>query len=160
MGVMGEASLVLDYITVLIWPILVMTTVLVAARIFSRALQRRPTQATLKADVPWIRQDGAAKLTAAFEDSEWLATLSGSPPPNPAVHLQQAVHLSPSTYRESARQITESLQHGRVVILDLAGTSEDIALRLIDFCSATSLASRGVIQQLSSTVLLVTPHSD
>lgn len=157
---MGEASLVLGYLDVLIWPLLVLMVSLVAARLVVRGLSRRPGQPAFRVDVPWVARGGANRLTSALEDSEWLASLAGSPPPNPAVHLQQAVRITPTAYRESARQVRESLQRGRVVILDLAGADEDIAARLIDFCSAITLATNGVLQQLSSTVLLLTPHSD
>ncbi|MEV0703182.1 cell division protein SepF [Saccharopolyspora sp. NPDC050389] len=157
---MGEANLVLSYVEVLIWPLLVIALALIAARLIARGFPRNPERPALRADVAWVRQDDATRVTTAHEDSDWLASLGGSPPPNPAVHLQQAVRVSPSTYRESARQVHESLQRGRVVILDLAGTDESTAARLIDFCSAITLASRGVLQQLSSTVLLITPHSD
>lgn len=157
---MTEPTVVLDYVQVLIWPLLLFGVSLVAARLVSRVVPRRAEQPPLRANVQGAFRDGATRLTAALEDSDWLAALGSSPPPNAAVHLQQAARVNPSTYRESARQIHESLRHGRVVILDLASTDEQVAARLIDFCSATMLASNGVLQQLASTVLILTPHSD
>ncbi|HEX6359211.1 cell division protein SepF [Actinophytocola sp.] len=133
---------------------------LVAASLVTRAFRHRLEQPSLHVNVPWVSRDGTSRLTAALEDAEWLASLAGNPPPNPAVHLQQAARINPTNYRESARQVRESLQRGHVVLLDLAGADEDTAVRLIDFCSAITLALNGVIQQLSSTVLLLTPHSD
>jgi hypothetical protein len=153
-------DLVLDYVEVLIWPLLVLVMSLIAARLIARRLPRRTEQRVLRADVPWVGRDGPNRLVTALEDAEWLASLVANPPPNPAVHLQQAARINPTSYRESARQVRESLQRGHVVLVDLASADEDTAARLIDFCSAITLALHGVIQQLSSTVLLLTPHSD
>nr|WP_281400903.1 cell division protein SepF [Amycolatopsis umgeniensis] len=71
--------------------------------------------------------------------------------------MQQAVRITPSVYRESTRQVVDNLQAGRVVILDLAASEHETAARLIDFCSAFTLATRGLMQQLTSTVIVLTP---
>ncbi|MBA8927521.1 FtsZ-interacting cell division protein YlmF [Kutzneria viridogrisea] len=156
---MDEANLVLDYIKVLVWPLLLIALALVAAWLFSTRTPNHAQHTPLRADLPRARSEDTMRLTAALEDSEWLASLYASPPPDPAVHLQQAVRINPVSYREAARQIRDSLHDGRLVILDFAGADEELAARLIDFCSATTLATRGLLQQISSTVLLVTPHS-
>ncbi|HWO64086.1 MAG TPA: cell division protein SepF [Umezawaea sp.] len=156
---MIEANLILDFVKVLIWPLLIIALSLIAAQYFPRSPSQQVQHAELRANLPRTRVDDSTRLTAALEDAESLASLYASPPPDPAVHLQQAVSICPVSYRESARQIRESLQSGRLVILDLAGVDEELAARLVDFCSATTIASRGLLQQISSTVLLVTPHS-
>jgi FtsZ-interacting cell division protein YlmF len=46
-----------------------------------------------------------------------------------------------------------------VVVLDLAGTTPETAARLIDYCSGFTRAARSLVQQLSSTVLVLTPQA-
>ncbi|WP_410666070.1 cell division protein SepF [Amycolatopsis sp. lyj-84] len=122
-------------------------------------MRKRDERPALRAGIAWAEHAGTTPLAAALEDSEWLARLGGNLPPNPAVQLQQAVRLSPSAYRESTREVVENLRAGRVVILDLATSEHETAARLIDFCSAFTLATRGLMQQLTSTVLVLTPPS-
>jgi hypothetical protein len=139
---------------------LVVTVVLlVSVRLVGRRIPSHADTLTVRADVPGWNAT-APRLKAAVEDSEWLAALSGNPPPNPTVQLQDAIRINPLAYRESAKNIREGLGLGRVVILDFAGTDEETAARLVDFCSAMTLASGGVLQQLSSTVLILTPQVD
>jgi SepF-like predicted cell division protein (DUF552 family) len=154
-----EANIALSYVQVLVWPLSALLALLIATRFIRGNPRRQGERPVLRSNVPWVGGDGATSLTAALEDSQWLASTSGAQPPSAAVHLQQAVHIGPSSYREAAREISESLTAGRVVVLDLAGTTPETAARLIDYCSGFTRATRSLVQQLSSTVLVLTPQT-
>lgn len=156
---MLEANIALDYVRVLVWPLSAILALLIAARFVGETRRRQPSRPPLRSPAPWVGADAASSVTAALEDLEWLASASGSLPPSAAVHLQQAVHIGPSSYREAAREISESLLAGRVVVLDLAGAAPETAARLIDYCSGFTRATRSLVQQLSSTVLVLTPQA-
>ncbi|MCR6484574.1 cell division protein SepF [Amycolatopsis sp. OK19-0408] len=155
---MLAANIALDYVRVLIWPLIAVAALILVGR-FIRENTRRPKERPIpRPGVSRVGGDDTTTLTAALEDSEWLASTSGAQPPSAAVHLQQAVHIGPSSYREAARELSESLLAGRVVVLDLAGTTPDTAARLVDYCSGFTRATRTLVQQLSSTVIVLTPQ--
>ncbi|MGW5723501.1 cell division protein SepF [Amycolatopsis sp. NPDC003865] len=156
---MPEANIVLDYVQVLVWPLSALLALLMAARFLRENTRRTDDRPVLRSDVSWVGPDGTSSLDAALQDSEWLAATGGGRPPGAAVHLQQAVRVNPASYREAAREIAESLLAGRVVVLDLAGTTPETAARLIDYCSGFTRAARSLVQQLSSTVLVLTPQA-
>ncbi|WP_410659611.1 cell division protein SepF [Amycolatopsis sp. lyj-112] len=147
----------LEFIKTLIWPTFAAVALLLVLTFFSHRFPvRKPVSQGPSSRLPV--PDDPERFSQSLQDAEWLASLESEPPPDPVVHLAQAVRVNPSTFRESAQQVRESFRVGRVVILDLAGTEESTAVRLVDFCSAMTLTSRGTLHRLSSTVLLLTPR--
>jgi SepF-like predicted cell division protein (DUF552 family) len=154
------ANLVLAYIQALVWPVLVVVALLLGATLFVRWLPRPASTSAPMQVLPGggVGTSGAGRVAAVMADAEELASLEAGLPVDPVVHLQQAVRLTPSGYRDAARQISEHFRAGHVVIVDLATVEENVASRLVDFCSGTTLGSRGLFYQVSSTVLLLTPR--
>lgn len=147
----------LEFIRILVWPTFAVVTLVLVLTFLRRWFPARTPAAqppVSRLQVP----DDPERFSQSLQDAEWLASLESEPPPDPVVHLAQAVRVNPSTFREAAQQVRESFRAGRVVILDLAGTEETIAVRLVDFCSAMTLTARGTLHRLSSTVLLLTPR--
>ncbi|GAA2779394.1 cell division protein SepF [Crossiella cryophila] len=159
---MPTASLILEYVKVLIWPAAIGLALYLAATLVAHRLTRPESAAIGTRAVSWdeLNKGRAGKVTASIADAEELASLEAAPPANPVVHLQQAIRLVPSDYRDAARQISDHFRAGHVVIVDLAAADEATACRLVDFCSGTTLVSRGVFYQVSSTVVLLTPRID
>ena len=60
---------------------------------------------------------------------------------------------------EDAREITETLDDGRTVILNLEGLDLEIAQRIIDFTSGATYIIKGNLQKISNYIFLVTPPS-
>ncbi|WP_417999976.1 cell division protein SepF [Kibdelosporangium phytohabitans] len=101
------------------------------------------TQEKKRTPDSWPQGRDKARLAAvSVKEAEHLASLESAQPPDPVVHLQQAVRIKPTTHRESAHQICENYRSGHVVIVDLASTDEVTAARLGDFCSGMITASR------------------
>ncbi|WP_369800674.1 cell division protein SepF [Alloactinosynnema sp. L-07] len=98
------------------------------------------------------------KVSESIADAEALVPAETATP-DPIVHLQQAVRLSPTQYRDGARGVHEHFRAGRVVILDLTSVEERTALRFVDFSIGLILGSRGTFFQVSSTVILLTPRA-
>lgn len=146
----------LDFIRALAWPTFaVLALLLILAFLGRRVPQSRTPEQPMENRL--LTPADPAKLAQSLQDADWLATLEAHPAPDPVVHLQQAIQVHPSTFRESTQKIREQFRVGRVIILDLADTEEEMAVRLVDFCSAMTLASHGVLYRLSSSVLLITP---
>ncbi|WP_442860952.1 cell division protein SepF [Amycolatopsis sp. CA-230715] len=153
----GRSFVTLGFVDALAWPTFALVALLLALRFLSRrfpTLESSSQEPPPRVPAPRDQQ----KIAQSLDDAEWLASIEAEPPPDPVVHLTQAVHVAPSTFRESAQQVRESFRIGRVVILDIAATEESTAVRLVDFCGAMVLASRGTLHRLSSTVLLLTPR--
>lgn len=60
---------------------------------------------------------------------------------------------------EDAREITETLLHGRTVVLNFEGVDLDVAQRIIDFTSGSCFAIGGNLQKISNYIFIVTPAS-
>ena len=60
---------------------------------------------------------------------------------------------------EDAREISETLDDGRTVILNLEGLDLEIAQRIIDFTSGATYIIKGNLQKISNYIFLVTPPS-
>ncbi|MCD8046712.1 MAG: cell division protein SepF [Clostridiales bacterium] len=60
---------------------------------------------------------------------------------------------------EDAREITETLLAGRIVVLNLEGLDLEIAQRIIDFTSGSCYAIAGNLQKISHYIFTVTPHN-
>lgn len=159
---MATANVVLSYIEALIWPILVIVALVFILPVVAR-WGRTPTSEPVPAASPvWPASGspGGSSLVSALEDAEGLSSFEATSPGDPLVHLQQAVQVSSSNYREAAQKILESYRAGRVVIVDLSTTKGTVSVRLIDFCSAMTLISRGSFFQISSTALVLTPRTE
>ena len=60
---------------------------------------------------------------------------------------------------ENASEIADHLREKRTVVLNLEGTSKDIARRLIDFLSGVAYAGDGKIKKVSTNTYIITPYS-
>lgn len=60
---------------------------------------------------------------------------------------------------EDAREITETLLGGCMVVLNLEGLDLDIAQRIIDFSSGSCYAINGTLQKISGYIFIVTPST-
>jgi cell division inhibitor SepF len=58
---------------------------------------------------------------------------------------------------EDAHEITETLQEGCTVILNLEGLELALAQRLIDYSCGSCYAFRGALQQISRSIFIITP---
>jgi cell division inhibitor SepF len=65
--------------------------------------------------------------------------------------------LAPRTFEE-AQQIADRLRAEVPVIVDLQGCEEQLATRLIDFCSGLTYALEGSLQLVDERILLLAPH--
>lgn len=60
---------------------------------------------------------------------------------------------------EDAREISDTLNTGRAVILNLEGLPVDIAQRIIDFTSGACYSTGGNLQKISQYIFICTPES-
>ena len=60
---------------------------------------------------------------------------------------------------EDAREISDTLNSGRAVILNLEGLQMDIAQRIIDFTSGSCYSTGGNLQKISQYIFISTPES-
>ena len=58
---------------------------------------------------------------------------------------------------EDAHEITETLQEGCTVILNMEGLELNLAQRLIDFSSGSCYALHGALQKISNYIFIITP---
>lgn len=58
---------------------------------------------------------------------------------------------------EDAHEITETLQEGCTVILNMEGLELSLAQRLIDFSSGSCYALHGALQKISNYIFIITP---
>lgn len=154
---METARLVLDYVDVLIWPIVV-AVVLIAFRRQLVALFGRIT-----------RLD-AAGVSASFTFAEAVEDVGE------IVHLRDteetedgmatvtrlnAVLIRPTAY-EDAREIVRTMRSGRALVLDLGAASDVDSKRLLDFAGGLVVGMRGEIEMLETpkSFLLIPPTSD
>lgn len=58
---------------------------------------------------------------------------------------------------EDAHEITETLQEGCTVILNMEGIDMNLAQRLIDFSCGSCYAFQGALQKISNYIFIITP---
>ncbi|WP_073846176.1 cell division protein SepF [Amycolatopsis sp. CB00013] len=140
---MTVANLVLDYVKVLVWPV-VIGCVLIGYRY---PLQRLIARLT-KVD--------AVGVSATFEAAAQQATaISGHPSKGiDNVDLTKIERIAPSGYKD-ARQLAEKFRSGKIVLLDLTETPNADAKRLLDFSAGIAFQSFGTMDKVASRVFLL-----
>lgn len=78
------------------------------------------------------------------------------PPPLRTV-TQHTVHLTSPTTFNDVEEVGERFRSGIPVIMDLAGASESVAKRLLDFASGLIFGLDGRIERVGDRVFLLTP---
>lgn len=58
---------------------------------------------------------------------------------------------------EDANQITDTLQEGKAVVLNLEGIHVELAQRIIDYSAGSCYAISGSLQKITSYIFLITP---
>lgn len=106
------------------------------------------------------RRETVEGLAASIQESESLASVKSNPIADPIVHLRGAVRIAPTNYQDTAKKVLDHLSSKRVVILDLATVNDDLARRLVDFCSGVTLGARGWLYGVSSTTILLAPSTE
>jgi len=60
---------------------------------------------------------------------------------------------------DDAQEIADRVRAGSPVIVDLQSCEQDLAKRLIDFCSGLAYALEGSVQYVGETVILLAPRN-
>ena len=143
---MDEARLVLDYLRVLVWPLVVTGAVLIF-RHELRDVARRLTA---------LEGFGVkAALKESVRDAQRL-TGSASQSRAPKEIPSGTTSFKPKSYVE-ARELAETFRSGEAVLVSLEQAPDHDAKRLIDFMAGIVFQSRGHIERVSSKVFLITP---
>lgn len=144
---MTVATLVLDYLKALIWPLVVAGVLIGYRRSAFRLLAR-------------LKNVDAAGVSATFdnaaEEAEEISTPSAQQQSTALVPLSDATRFMPTSYRE-ARDIGEAYRVGKYVLLDLNDITDDDAKRLVDFSAGMVFHARGSMDKVTSRVFLLTP---
>lgn len=77
-------------------------------------------------------------------------------PSAPAPQRYQVVIVAPDRF-DSVTEIAESLRAKNAVLLNLEGTTQEVARRLVDFLSGCAFALDGKIKKVASRAYLITP---
>lgn len=64
--------------------------------------------------------------------------------------------LKPLTF-DNCREVSDTLLTGKAVVINFAAVPTSVAQRIIDFVAGTCYAIEGDIQQISDTIIIVTP---
>lgn len=78
--------------------------------------------------------------------------------PAPMPQRYQVVIVTPERF-DAVTEIAESLRAKNAVLLNLEGTSQDVARRLVDFLSGCAFALDGKIKKVASRAYLITPFN-
>ncbi len=74
-------------------------------------------------------------------------------------HASVRVHLVVPRSFNDAQQIADKFKDSIPVVLNLQGTDNDLAKRLIDFASGLTYALDGGMQRIADKVFMLTPHN-
>jgi cell division inhibitor SepF len=109
-----------------------------------------PVQENSRAPARLSRSEGGA---AGVEDPEAIIrTIPQSRPASGTIHRAE-----PKRFNE-AREFGDRFKEGVPVIMNLQGTEDSIARRLVDFASGLVFAHDGKIELVATRVYLLTPH--
>jgi cell division inhibitor SepF len=72
-------------------------------------------------------------------------------------HTGHKVHLTEPTTFNDVEEVGENFRNGVPVIMNLAGASENVAKRLLDFASGLIFGLDGRIERVGDRVFLLTP---
>lgn len=145
----GVATVVLEYIKVLIWPLVVAGVLIGYRRSAFRLLGR-------------LTQVDAAGVIATFDsdvqDAEDVTGAGTASDSTPQAQLNDAVRFAPTTYR-TAREFGEVFRDGKPVLLDLNEMTDEDAKRLVDFSAGLVFHARGSMDKVTNKVFMLTPRS-
>ena len=77
--------------------------------------------------------------------------------PRPAVAATGAIHKSEPKRFNEAREVADRFKEGTAVIMNLQGTEDSTARRLVDFASGLVYGLDGKIELVANRVYLLTP---
>lgn len=138
------ARLALQYLTVLVWPAVVVT-LLLAYRVRVAALL--PTLSGLTAGSFSATFDASvAQATALHDENETTSRPS----------VDELEVLAPTSYTE-ARQLGDHARADKPVLLDLQHLPDEQAKRLVDFAAGLVFVSHGSIRKVRPRTYVVTP---
>ena len=109
------------------------------------------------ADVtPTVRRLGRAEAVTLHPASDPGATgVRTIPQPRP--HPASTIHKSEPKRFNEAREIADRFKNGIPVIMNLQGTDDAVARRLVDFASGLVYGLDGKIEMVANRVYLLTP---
>lgn len=71
----------------------------------------------------------------------------------------EIIVLKPTNFDVDSRKITEHLKYNRTVMIDLEGITIDLAQRIVDYSSGSSMAIDGDFSIVSKNFVIVSPPS-
>ncbi|WP_123686192.1 cell division protein SepF [Amycolatopsis thermoflava] len=154
----GEGTL--PFVQTVAWPLLFLLLAVIASVVLLRwrkgeGREIRPISPIVRR--PRDKDEFSPTVSQAAAEAEESASAVAVQPPDPVVHLQQAIRVAPVVFAEDSRQITQYYRAGRVVLVDLSASAPGVAVRIVDFCSGLTIGSAGVLFPIAGTVLLLTP---
>lgn len=88
-------------------------------------------------------------------DSEGVVRTMASPRPTPMA--PSAIHKAEPKRFNEAREVADRYKEGTAVIMNLQGTEDSIARRLVDFASGLVYGHSGKIELVANRVYLLSP---
>ncbi len=70
----------------------------------------------------------------------------------------QVVLVKPERF-DNAPEVADHLKYKRTVVLNLEGTSGDVARRLLDFLSGVAYANEGQMKKVAADTYIITPYN-
>ncbi len=111
------------------------------------------------AATPRPEQTNVRRIAPARPDR--APSLAPAPEPEPATQPTAAagakVHLTSPTTFNDVEEVGERFRNGIPVIMNLAGASESVAKRMLDFASGLIFGLDGRIERVGDRVFLLTP---
>ena len=110
------------------------------------------------ADVtPTVRRVGRAEAVTLHPATDPGATVVRTIP-QPRPHPASTIHKSEPKRFNEAREIADRFKNGIPVIMNLQGTDDAVARRLVDFASGLVYGLDGKIEMVANRVYLLTPQ--
>ncbi|REH48286.1 uncharacterized protein DUF552 [Kutzneria buriramensis] len=144
---MNVADTALEYVKVLVWPILIAGILIGFRRTLTRLLGR-----IIQLDAPGV----SAKFDKVANEAEVLSQAGTDAKKRSEISLDDTPRIAPRKYTE-AREIGEYYRDDRPVIVDLNKLANEDAKRLVDFMAGLVFHARGSMDKLSNKVFILTP---
>ncbi len=103
-----------------------------------------------------VRRSRPQPLREVPSETEGMVRTIASPRPAP-VTATGAIHKSEPKRFNEAREVADRFKEGTAVIMNLQGTEDSIARRLVDFASGLVYGLDGKIELVANRVYLLTP---
>lgn len=104
---------------------------------------------------------GISELEEEYEEDAGLPGDARKKPVTLRLHSASVSHVSlklPQTF-EDARVAADGLKEGRLQIVNLEKTSQEMSERIIDFLNGVTYALNGVVEKVGDRVYLFTPSN-